>query len=558
MDPNPHESSIRRIGHVCRILSKEGFLWLIDEIELRAHVPLLSRWFGTRGTRDTRPERIRNLLEQMGGSYIKLGQLLSLRPDLIPEEYCEEFTKLQDRVPPEPFDEIKHVIETELGKPISSAFSEFLTTPIGSASIAQVHEARLKRGERVVVKVMRPGIHAKFKADLDVMYFFAHRLENRLKKLGFNPVTIVEEFEKYTRDELDFTEEGAHIQAFERNFAGSRRVKIPHYHKDLSTKNILVMEYIEGVHLSNLINGSINHHDKEAIARNLFDLCLTQVFKMDIFHADMHPGNIIVLPDNRVALLDFGITGSLPPDIREKGVRLYVALVEKNIDDVLEAIFAMGHISDESKLHLFKQEVREIIDMWHGETLSKARITHTLHQLLNSCVDHGITLPPEFIRLGKALVTIEGTCVRLYPEFNFVEESKPYLVDLLRSQVVAGVSLKNALKKSLVLKAYLQKLPRKIASALERVASGRVDISVEAAEVGYLGRVLSVASDRISAALIIAACLITGGLILRVNVPPHYFGVSAFALIAFGIGAIMTTILLLSFLRKLPVKNPHH
>ncbi|MEK6874232.1 MAG: AarF/UbiB family protein [Nanoarchaeota archaeon] len=543
------ESGFKRIAFVSKVLASEGFWYLIDELDLRRHLSLFGRWFRPlRSVKDARPRRIRNLLEHLGGFYIKLGQLLSLRPDLVPIEYCEEFATLQDNLQAEPFSVIKKMIEQEIGGSINKVFSQFLSVPIGSASIAQVHGARLRNGQSVVVKVMRPRIKEKFMADIEVMYFFAHRLEKHVK--GVSPVQIVKEFEQYTMQELNFLEEGSHIQKFYQNFAGSKTVKIPVYYKEYSTKNILVMEYIHGIKLSQIINGVFNHYNKVAIAKNLFDLCIRQVFLMDIFHADMHPGNILVLKDDRVGLVDFGITGALPPKIREKGIRLYVALVDKDVDAVFDSVISMAYIKDHSDPLAFKKELGDIIDVWHGEPLSKSRITHVLHQILLNCNDYGIQLPPSFLTLGKALVTIEGTCLKLYPEFNFVEESKPYLVDLLQKQFRSDISLRSILKHSLSLKSYLEQIPRKALAVLDTIEQAKVSVTVEAAEVGYLGRTVAVSSERIAIALVIAACTISGALILQVNLPPYYRGYSLVALVVFGIAIAMSIVLIISFFRE--------
>ena len=544
------ESGLRRISVVCGILAREGLNFVVDELDMRNHLPLFARLLGAKAPAQDRPQRFRRVLERLGGFYVKLGQLLNIRPDLVPREYCEEFAKLQDTVPPIPFAQVRQVVEQELGKPLTKVFADFSREPIGSASIAQVHTARLHSGEKVVIKVMRPGILEKFRADTDLMYFFAHRLEKRFKGKGFSPVQIVEEFEQYTRDELNFLEEGAHIDKFYKGFVGSKSVKIPLFYRDVSSRKVLVMEYINGVKLSSIISGGSNHHDRQAIAKNLFDLALKQVFQMDIFHADMHPGNILVLNDNRVALLDFGITGTLSSDLREKGVRLYVALVDKDLDEVFDTVTSMGYVSDESQLPAFKQEVRDIIEYWHGEPLAQVRITHVLHQILVSCVDHGIRLPGELMRLGKALVTIEGTCIRLYPNFNFVDESKPYLSDLLKNELYSQVSIKNILKRSLTIKSYLERLPKKAMDALDNISSGKVNVVVEAQEVGYLGRSLAIASDRISSALIITACIISGALLIGIKIPPYYQGFPLLSLILFGIAMGMSLLLFISFFRK--------
>jgi len=302
--------AFNRISHVAKVLAEEGMGYLVDRLELRHHLPWKHRITQTRFHKvATKPERVRHVVERLGASYIKLGQLLSVRPDLVPNEFAEEFTKLQDEVPPMQFATVKQVVEEELKKPLNSIFRSFDKKPLGSASVAQVHRAILKSGEHVVVKVQRPSIAQRFAEDIEVMRFLAHKLE-RHNRMDFSPLDIVDEFEFYTKQELDFMLEADHIQKFEKQFTHNKRVKIPHCYQDYSTHNILVMEEIHGRKLSTMIR-SKKTHIPNLINQNILELSLKQFFRMDLFHADLHPGNVMVLRDGRIALLDFGITGKM-------------------------------------------------------------------------------------------------------------------------------------------------------------------------------------------------------------------------------------------------------
>ena len=244
---------MRRIAQIVRVLSKHGFGFLVDELKLRAHLPFFHRWQRyTVTAHNNLPKRMRMMMEELGGAYVKMGQILALRPDLVPQEYCNEFKRLHDRVPPFSYKQVKQIIEAQLNEPLGKIFSYVSKKPIGSASVAQVHQAKLHNGKKVVIKVQRPNIKEIFAADIDTMYFIAHRLEGKKDMYEFSPTKIVEEVERYTKHELDFMVEGDNIAQFYTLFRKSKAVKIPKYYRSLSTKKVLTMEYVEGIKLTDL------------------------------------------------------------------------------------------------------------------------------------------------------------------------------------------------------------------------------------------------------------------------------------------------------------------
>lgn len=303
---------IKRLSFVVKTAMNEGFGFLINELNLRVHLPFLHQLNKKKFEHlDTRPVRIRKLMEKLGGPYIKLGQLLSLRPDLVPYEYCQEFTKLRDDVKPLSFNVVKSIVEKELGKPLTQVFARFERKPLGSASIGQVHKAVLRKEKcTVVVKVMRPGIDRIFEEDIDAMYLISHKIDKHYKTPSFSAVQIVKEFERYTKEELDYATEANHIQRFEQAFKDSTIAKIPHVFEDHTTPRLLVMDFLGGIKLTDAIKG-VGKINRREIARRVHELCVRQVFEMNIFHGDMHPGNIVILRDGRLGLFDFGICSFL-------------------------------------------------------------------------------------------------------------------------------------------------------------------------------------------------------------------------------------------------------
>jgi len=540
---------IRRVSNVVKTLTKAGYQELVSRLHLRIHIPFLHRNHD-QILKITTPVRIRRLLDKLGGAYVKLGQLLSLRPDLIPSEYSQEFKKLQDNVKPFPYHVAERIIKNELKKDVSKVFKSIKKSTLGSASIAQVHEAVLKTGEKVVVKVQRPNVKKDFDADIDVMIYLAHRMEKYLD-LPFSPVEVVKEFEKHTREELDFKIEGAHINQFYKT--RGKNVAIPKYYEKYSTSKILVMEKLEGLKLSEVLEKH-NRINKHKIALNLFHISLKQIYTGEIFHGDLHPGNIIVMKNGKLGLIDFGISGCLNPELKEQGIRMYVALIDKDPEEVYTSMLNMSIIKKTANLSGFREEVFEIVENWQGNSLNEARITHTLHMLLNSGHKYGVNLPADMIILGKALVTLEGTALQLYPEFNFVEESKPYVVDLLKEQIRMGLTLKRLLKTSFMVKDYLRKFPKHAISTMQAIEDGKFKIDIEDTDIQYLGDSINLSSDRISLALVSASFVIAGALIVGVDIGPKSFGYPILALISFLIAFGVVVILFFVLIQKVKFK----
>ena len=540
-----YKSVMKRVGQVVKVFSKHGLGFLVDELRLRVHLPFFYKIQKHRVIeRNNLPKRMRMALEELGGIYIKLGQLLALRPDLVPVPYCHEFRKLQDHVKPIPFNTIKKIVETELREPIEKVFSSFSKEPIGSASVAQVHIAVLQNNEKVVVKVQRPNIKELFDADLESMYFLAKKLERRKDLYEFSPIKIVEEVERYTKNELDFSFEGRNIAHFYKLFADSKAVKIPKYYRTLSSKKVLTMSYLEGIKLSDLKKG----FNRFTVANNIFELAIRQVFESDIFHADLHPGNILVLKNGKIGLLDFGITGWLSEHLREQGVRLYLSIIDKDAEEAYNALIHMAHYTKESDLDGFKEEVAELIDQWNP--YSGIRVTHLLHKLLNASVKYDVHMSNDVVLLGKALVTAEGTCLYLNPDFDFVEKSKPFIKEIFTTHWKDKANLKNFIKKSYDLSDILMDIPRKTLSALQTIEKGTIKVDIADEDLRDLSRKIDISGDRISTALVSASFIVAGALVSQIDVGPKYFGLPVIATVSFGIAFLMVIFLLMSFLKR--------
>ncbi len=541
---------LERVSRVVNVLFRNGLGYFIQKYGLKAHLPFSKKIaFHKYAEPDSPESRLRKSFEELGGAYVKLGQMLSLRPDLVPESLCAEFAKLQDKVPPFSPAKAKEIIEKELGKPLKKVFSTFSDKPIGAASVSQVHYAVLKNGKKVVVKVQRPGAEDAFKADIDIIYHVAARLEKSKAFGKYSPMAIAKEFERYTKNELNFLVEAGNIEQFYENLKDAEYVRIPKLYRDYTSKRVLTMEYIHGRKLSDLIRDK-KEFPKEKVLSSIINTCLKQVFEQSVFHADLHPGNILVLEKGSIALLDFGIVGSLTPYLRKEGVKLYVALVNRDIDGVVNQLLLIGRPEPGADLEKFKSDVNDIVSGWYGSEMRQVRVTHMLHRLFDSCIKNSIKMPPDMVLLAKALLTAEGTGMMLNPRFNFVKESQAYVQGYLKKKAISKESFANFMRKSQDIAEVLEMIPSETLSVLQRIKQGVVKIDIEDTDLKRLASDIDRSSNRLSYAMIMAALIIGGALLMHSGTGPDFWGMSFPSLIIYTIAGFMGIMLLASIVKE--------
>ncbi len=539
---------IKRITQVVRVLLKYGFGRIVYDHGLKKYLPFHKQPFVYKKLPEDLPEKLRLVFEELGGAYVKLGQLLSLRPDLIPQEYCDEFRKLQDCVLPVPFDQIKKIINASLGE---NVFEEIKETPLGSASIAQVHKAKLKNNKWVVVKVQRPFVKDEFETDIDIMFYIARKLQKKFKE--FYPVEIVEEFENYTRNELNFVHEAKNIDRFNNIFANDSHVKIPRVYWQYTTQNVLVMEYLRGEKLSAIKKEEFNHRK---IAETIVAAVVKQIFEHGVFHADLHPGNILVVDDDKISLLDFGIIGTLSGELRALGLKLFIALVDRDLDEIMSILLKIGEPSKETNLKLLKNDVENILNEWYDENLETTHITQILYLLVNTCVKHKVKLPIDIILYAKSFLTAEGTCKFLVPDFNFIVAIQPHMIQILQKENTPQKIITRFVKKSQKLADTVMKIPGETFELLEKLKSGRFAFDLEDTDIKHLGMDINLSSNRLSIAIIVAALVISGAMLAELK--PQYAGYSVISLFCLSFAAIMMASLIVSIHREGRQKfDPH-
>ncbi len=419
---------IRRLASIAMTLTKYGFGGVAARMKILPLVGPLQRVLFPKKEMESLsvPRRIRLVLEDLGPTYIKLGQIASTRADILPPGWVEEFKKLQDKVPPVSFPEIKAVVEEALGAPLENNFASFSEVPVASASIAQVHLAQLRSGEKVAVKVKRPGIGKIIAADMSVMHTIAHLLERYVPGARrYRPVEVVDEFERVITREQDLSIEGANMERFSKIFEGNEDVQIPRVYWDYTTEDVLTMEAIEGVPIDEAETLKAEGVDIKKVAIKGIEIFFKQVFDHGIFHADLHPGNIFVRRDGVIIYLDFGIVGRLDRKLRKYLASILYYMVRRDYAGMARVHREMGLISEDVDIEEFEDTLAEIAEPIFGKTLEHIDISALLMKLIDTARRFDMTLQPNLLLLQKSMVIIEGVGRQLYPDVNMWDVARP-------------------------------------------------------------------------------------------------------------------------------------
>ncbi len=422
--------NIRRLNKIAVTLIRWGFGGLVTELRLFPFIAAVEKIFISRKKFEglSIPERIRKVLEELGPTFVKLGQIASTRADLLPPDWIQEFKKLQDMVPPFPFEEVKKTVERSLKAPLSSRFRSFDPVPVASASIAQVHHAVLIDGTDVAVKVRRPGIGDVIEADMSVMHIVAALLEKYVPpSRRYKPTEVANEFERVITNEQDLSAEGVNINRFYNLFKGNPDIQIPKVYWDYTTEDVLTMERVSGTPIDEVETLKSKGLDIKAVATKGLGLFFKQVFEFGVFHADLHPGNIFVRDDGVIIYLDFGIIGHLDRDLRKYLAGILYYLVRKDYYRMAMIHREMGLIGEDVHIHEFEEALRDITEPIFGRTLEQINISVLLMKLLHTARRFNMTMQPNLLLLQKSMVIIEGVGRQLYPDINMWEVAKPLI-----------------------------------------------------------------------------------------------------------------------------------
>ncbi len=454
--------------------------------------------------------RLRLALEELGPTFIKLGQLLSTRPDLLPPDYVTELSKLQADAPPVSADVVLQLIQSELGSAAEDLFAEFDARPLASASIGQAHAATLKDGTRVVVKVRRPGVVDQVHEDLEILGNLAVQASKRWAWASdYDVVTLADQFAKTLRAELDYLKEGRNAETFAENFTGNPEIHIPAVYWDTTTSRVLTLERISGTKVDDLAGLDRQGIDRTAVIERAVDIIAQMVFDDGFFHADPHPGNLFIEPDGRIGLIDFGMVGTLGNDDRDKLSALFLALSQNDADQIGNALIRMtasGRPTDRAGL---RKELAHFVSLYEGRELGELQIGPLVTQVLAIMRHHRLQLPPDIVMLLRMLSMVEGMGVRLDPQFRLGVALKPYAVRLAAERFSPMALATRVGKAGFQLAAFGVDLPDKLRRLVDSIETDGVELHLRATELEPLVSRVERMGNRLVAALITAA-LISG------------------------------------------------
>jgi ubiquinone biosynthesis protein len=551
---NRNIRSIRRYLNIVRVLSTYGFDQALEMLGL-ADVVARSRKLLNRKKPDiarlTAAERMRLALEELGPTFIKLGQLLSTRPDVIPHAFVLEFEKLQDNVPSFSFVEALTQISAELGGPVGQFFAEIDPVPLAAASIAQVHRARLNTGEDVVIKLRRPGIVDVVEADISALMALAGLAERHIPGSElYEPVAVVREFARTIRREMDFSREAHTLEKFRDNFTKTPWMYFPHIYWEQSSRAVLTMEYIAGVKVSDRDKLIEQGLDGKLIARRGADSFLEMVLTHGFFHGDLHPGNVLVLPGNVICLLDYGIVGRLDEGLKTFLLDILSAIVKRDMDEVISLLLFAGDISETRDSRSLKRDLSNFMDGYYEMPLKELEVGRMLMEFIEIITTYSIRIQPDLMLLAKSLVLIEGSGRALDPDFDMADHLRPFIVKEIR-QKLSPRRVSREINQILV--SYLnlaRNIPRDLKEIINRVNRNKFKIDLEHRGLDKFTADFDRSINRLSTSMILAAMIIGSSIIMQTDKGPKVMDFPVLAFMGYTIAGLVGLWLVYAIIRS--------
>ncbi|MEN8264167.1 MAG: AarF/ABC1/UbiB kinase family protein [Nitrospirota bacterium] len=551
--------NISRIRQIVNIFLKHGFGQFIELLNLHRFIPLrkrlklFSRWEETE--RHTVAERLRMAFSDLGPSFIKLAQMLSSRPDLITPEYADEFKKLQDKVPPFSPEKARKIIESEIKSPLDEIFSKFETAPVAAASIAQVHKATLKSGEKVIIKVQRPDIRIIIETDISILGAIARLMLKYIPESKlFDPEGIVNEFSRIVKRELDFIAEAKNAQRFKRNFAENEFIHIPFVYNDYLSSKIIVMERIEGVRIDDIKGIESFGADRRELAMRGVDAYFKMIFEDGFFHADPHPGNIFVMQDGRIGLMDFGIVGWLTPDMIDNLARAFLAILNRNFDQLVELYIELGLIADEIDVESFRKEFRSdlmyLLEPLYDMNISEVNFPEYLEAMTLLVVKHGIKVPSDLLLVNKTILIVDNLGRLLDPEFNLIKAAEPYAAEMVKRRV-SPQRIFNRTKENLTdMGDLLIDTPKQLNRLLRKTLRDELSFKMNPIGMDRLIQDIDRSSNRLAFSIVVAATIVGSSMLVQSDIGGKIFGLSTVGVVGFIVAFFLGLRLLISIIRS--------
>ncbi len=546
----------KRLAVIARVLARYGFGEVVARLHLLDAIPAKVA-AGLRLTPDSvraelsRGERLRAALVELGPTYVKLGQVLSTRPDLIPPDICTDLETLQDRVPPVSNEEAAQVILAELGRDPVEAFGSFDGTPIAAASISQVHRATLKDGTAVAVKIQRPGIASLIESDTELLGWMAEWLVERgVDTPGFDPTGTVKEFSRSVRRELDFVHEARTLERFARNFDDCDLVHFPAVYPDLSTQRVMTMEWIKGTSLREMDKLRRDGNDLERIAHNGVEVVLKQVFEHGLFHGDPHPGNIFVLPENVICLIDCGMAGQLMPDDTERFAGLLLAVFHKDTSQATSAVLELAQTTGTTDRKALERDIHEFIESDAERMMEGLAIGEALNRVVGILQQHNLVLPPRYTLLIKALATIEQVGRDLDPSLDVASQIRPYVEKLLNRRYSARRVVRDVSGAVWDMVKLGRSLPDDVRELVSSFKSEGLRVTLSREDMRHLTDSHERSANRMTFGMIIGALIVGSSLLMQVSGGPKFLGLPAIGFAGYLIAAVLGLAMVFSMWRS--------
>ena len=548
------QRNLGRMSEIAQVAVRHGFGYFLETHKLTHLLPWPRRpaALDTELSSTARGQHLREMLDELGPTFVKFGQLLSTRPDIVPPDIITELRALQDDVKPFPFSEVERMIAEELELPLEKLFLEFEEQPMAAASIGQVHRAVLPNGRRVAVKVQRPDAPRKIEADLALLYQAARLAKERVRALDFiDARELVDEFARSIRHELDYRQEGRNAQAFHRHFAGHPHVRIPRVYWSYSRQRVLTLEMLQGTQLADIELDDYTLEERNRLATLLTETWMTMIFRNGFFHGDPHPANILVIGPEQIGLVDFGQAGKLSDDDISKMTALFIDAASENVDVLAKRLGELGVRYERSREAELQAELRELYYKYYGARLAEIDPMQVVREAFALIYSQNLRLPTRFVILDKAIATLASVTTELHPDFNVFEVAKPYARDLMMHRYTPHRMLRRATKETRALAQVIRETPYQWHDVLEQARHGQLELVFRHKGLDELAHKLDVVFNRLVVAVVVAGGLIGSSLIgIFAKSGPHILGLHVVSVLGFTLSAVLGVWLLWSVIRS--------
>ncbi len=543
--------SLGRISEIAQVAVRHGFGYFFHRNRLTDLLPGDGRQ-ALDGVPSERGRHLRELLDELGPTFVKFGQLLSMRPDILPPDIIAELRGLQDDVSPFPYAQVEEVIRLELGQPVERLFRDFDSVPLAAASIGQVHRATLPNGRDVVVKVQRPGAQRQIEGDLNLMYQASRMAKERVRALDFiDAEGLVDEFARSIRQELDYRLEARNADTFRKNFAGHPNVRIPQVYWSYTRPRVLTLEFLDGTQLADVELLGWTTDQRHRLAEVLAEAWMTMIFRHGFFHGDPHPANVLVFEPDRIGLVDFGQAGRLTEEDVSKATGLFIDVANENIEALPKRLEELGVRYPKEREEEFTAELRELFYRYYGSSLAEIDPQQVIREVFAMIYRMNLRLPTRFVLLDKAIATLGSVGIELSPDFNVFEVAKPYARSLMLGRYTPARVAARARRESINLARIARDLPYQVHDILEEVRDGQIEVGfVHKGLDEFMGK-LDVAFNRLVIALVVASGLIGSSMLgIFAEDGPEMLGLHVLSVVGFVLSGLLGIWLLWGVIRS--------